>query len=183
MNRTVWPLVFGLGVLACGPDPVVGGTCRAGLTECNGKCVDLITDRNHCGTCDTVCTTDRTCFSGTCLTDDEIDKLNHEGGNRDGGGFGGAEYSDAADATARAGDDASAGGAGTGAGAASGDGGGAGGDALNSDASAGAFGSDGSSGASGSAGSLSSAGSSGPIAAISRTTSRRIWMSWSRSVT
>jgi hypothetical protein len=31
------------------------GTCAAGLTRCGNDCVDLATDRNHCGACGEVC--------------------------------------------------------------------------------------------------------------------------------
>lgn len=40
--------------------------CDAGLTACNGACVDLQTDPQHCGACNTACATGDTCSGGTC---------------------------------------------------------------------------------------------------------------------
>ena len=40
--------------------------CAAGLTQCNGECVDLQADPSHCGSCDVTCTLPETCLSGAC---------------------------------------------------------------------------------------------------------------------
>ena len=46
-----------------------GGTCRcrAGLTNCGGRCRDLATHRNHCGACFNACVRREVCSEGTCL--------------------------------------------------------------------------------------------------------------------
>jgi Stigma-specific protein, Stig1 len=46
-----------------------GGGCPSGQTKCNGKCVDLATDPNNCGSCGHVCPygTNQLCCSGTCV--------------------------------------------------------------------------------------------------------------------
>ena len=40
--------------------------CPAGLTECNGTCVDLTSDGANCGTCGHGCTGTQVCLSSTC---------------------------------------------------------------------------------------------------------------------
>jgi hypothetical protein len=42
------------------------GACDAGTTRCDGSCVDLASDPDHCGACDTVCTGGEACSQGTC---------------------------------------------------------------------------------------------------------------------
>jgi hypothetical protein len=66
------------GPSLCDPgcDPVleicVGQSClcRPGLTECDGECVDLHSDGDHCGRCTTSCASghcgDETCQTPTC---------------------------------------------------------------------------------------------------------------------
>ena len=99
MRQSLWPWALALCALACGSEAVVGGACRAGYAECAGRCVDLINDRSNCGACGNVCAVDRTCFSGLCLTPQEIARW--EAGVADGqagagqGGFGGSEDWDA----------------------------------------------------------------------------------------
>ncbi|HKQ68910.1 MAG TPA: hypothetical protein VJT73_06215 [Polyangiaceae bacterium] len=82
---------FGLSVLApplalvfsaCGSDSLVGGTCRAGLSECGLACIDLNRDQNNCGVCGRVCSDVESCISGICELDD--DKLRKKLGLRDG---------------------------------------------------------------------------------------------------
>jgi hypothetical protein len=43
--------------------------CPPGLTDCNGTCVNLLTDQNHCGPapCGVHCTGGMTCQNGVCL--------------------------------------------------------------------------------------------------------------------
>ena len=49
--------------------PSAGLNCRAqGLKKCNGVCVDIQTDPNHCGACKTVCSNGATCINGSCFT-------------------------------------------------------------------------------------------------------------------
>jgi hypothetical protein len=40
--------------------------CPAGQTVCGGKCVDLLTDSQNCGSCDYTCFDPAVCISGTC---------------------------------------------------------------------------------------------------------------------
>jgi hypothetical protein len=52
------------------PDaPGETGTCGSGRTWCAGECVDLLADRDHCGTCDGRCRhpfADGRCIDGAC---------------------------------------------------------------------------------------------------------------------
>lgn len=41
--------------------------CRAGLTDCGGRCTDLETDGGNCGRCGRVCTGGKTCRDGACV--------------------------------------------------------------------------------------------------------------------
>jgi hypothetical protein len=53
----------------CGgiPDPPPPPlTCAAGLTDCNGACVDVATDPNHCGLCGWACGGGDVCMAGFC---------------------------------------------------------------------------------------------------------------------
>jgi hypothetical protein len=43
-----------------------GIVCGVGLTPCSHACVDMLTDRNHCGTCGTVCTGTDVCTKNGC---------------------------------------------------------------------------------------------------------------------
>lgn len=49
-------------------DPLVGPACADGYTACEGKCVDLAADSEHCGACGSVCETGD-CAAGLCLAD------------------------------------------------------------------------------------------------------------------
>jgi hypothetical protein len=46
-------------------------TCPDGLKDCNGRCVDLQTDRESCGSCGTKCSRREDCCSGSCRSLDE----------------------------------------------------------------------------------------------------------------
>ena len=54
-----------LGLAACGDDD--GGDCLTGQTDCGGVCVDLLTDPDYCGDCNTVCALDEDCVGGYCV--------------------------------------------------------------------------------------------------------------------
>lgn len=43
-----------------------GGGCPGGRTDCGGSCIDLQTNRNHCGACDNRCPAETTCTAGVC---------------------------------------------------------------------------------------------------------------------
>jgi hypothetical protein len=45
---------------------IVGGECRAGLTECKGDCFDLKSDPEHCGSCEIRCGRTVPCLDGIC---------------------------------------------------------------------------------------------------------------------
>ena len=51
---------------AYGVDLVIGD-CAAGQTRCGAACVDLASDRSHCGACGNVCSTPA-CVGGVCAT-------------------------------------------------------------------------------------------------------------------
>ncbi|MFO0565143.1 MAG: hypothetical protein U0263_05745 [Polyangiaceae bacterium] len=53
-------------VLACADGGVVGGSCREGLIECAGQCVDPARDPAHCGSCGNVCAGGDICQAGSC---------------------------------------------------------------------------------------------------------------------
>jgi hypothetical protein len=61
--RATW-IAFALAAIAavmhCGSDS------SRKLATCDGKEVDLDTDRAHCGACGVVCPLTRTCFDGVC---------------------------------------------------------------------------------------------------------------------
>jgi hypothetical protein len=40
--------------------------CKSGLNECGGKCQNLDTDGNHCGSCNAGCATGIPCTNGAC---------------------------------------------------------------------------------------------------------------------
>lgn len=44
-------------------------SCDGGLVNCNGLCVDILTNDNHCGQCNNVCQTafNEHCSAGTCV--------------------------------------------------------------------------------------------------------------------
>jgi len=44
---------------------IVGGSCAAGYTDCDGQCVQLASDPRNCGTCGRVCASD-VCVAGSC---------------------------------------------------------------------------------------------------------------------
>ncbi len=45
-------------------DPAID--CPSGMTDCGGTCVDLSTDRDHCGACGTACAIHEICSAGAC---------------------------------------------------------------------------------------------------------------------
>jgi hypothetical protein len=50
-----------------GAGDTTGNGCDAGQTLCNGQCVDLQSDINHCGDCGIGCAFDLTCVDGVCI--------------------------------------------------------------------------------------------------------------------
>lgn len=46
--------------------PPAGCNCGQGQTCCNNACVNTSTDRNNCGTCNTVCGGASSCNAGAC---------------------------------------------------------------------------------------------------------------------
>jgi hypothetical protein len=54
-----------LALAACtAPQP-----CPGPLHECGGQCVDVETDRRHCGACGNGCATGQACVIGVCTSD------------------------------------------------------------------------------------------------------------------
>jgi hypothetical protein len=43
--------------------------CDAGLSDCDGSCVDLMASDVHCGRCERGCGVDRACYEGECVLD------------------------------------------------------------------------------------------------------------------
>ncbi|MBN1770649.1 MAG: hypothetical protein JXB32_05265, partial [Deltaproteobacteria bacterium] len=65
----------GFGVLSilllsagCGTGVDYTTECHVPQVECGGACVDLQTDRAHCGACDEACETGEVCVDGACAT-------------------------------------------------------------------------------------------------------------------
>jgi hypothetical protein len=54
-------VVFFTGCGAAG-----GGDCLPGQTTCDGSCVSLQIDPDHCGSCDYSCSSDQVCVIGSC---------------------------------------------------------------------------------------------------------------------
>jgi Stigma-specific protein, Stig1 len=73
------PLAIGLA--GCGTDPLVGGGCREGLSECSLKCVDLNQDPNNCGACGKVCSSELICFGGECRDEGSVFPFGRDGGD------------------------------------------------------------------------------------------------------
>jgi hypothetical protein len=42
-------------------------TCEAPLTLCNGSCIDVASDVNHCGMCGKPCAQNQTCSQSQCV--------------------------------------------------------------------------------------------------------------------
>lgn len=60
---------FALFLLAQGCEAgnaLVGGECATGLTLCGRECVDLQTQRDHCGSCSNICKANVACLAGIC---------------------------------------------------------------------------------------------------------------------
>ncbi|MCH2110221.1 MAG: hypothetical protein MK135_12905 [Polyangiaceae bacterium] len=55
-----------LYALSCSSSGLVGGECAAGYTNCDGWCVDLSSEVDHCGACDSPCVGEQVCQSGAC---------------------------------------------------------------------------------------------------------------------
>ncbi|MFO0602792.1 MAG: MXAN_6577-like cysteine-rich protein [Polyangiales bacterium] len=80
-----WCFLLALGAAGCAGRPLVGGaspapddaavadagmdvvvTCAADATRCGSNCVDLRSDRRHCGGCGRACGALQVCLAGTC---------------------------------------------------------------------------------------------------------------------
>ena len=67
------PLLFALAltltlVTGCKDELV----CPQGETDCDGRCVSLLSDEAHCGACGTACGALETCSGGTCACADAV---------------------------------------------------------------------------------------------------------------
>lgn len=49
------------------PPPNCCGDCPGGLVDCGGQCVDINSDENNCGSCNTPCPAGYICQSGSCV--------------------------------------------------------------------------------------------------------------------
>jgi hypothetical protein len=47
-------------------DGSCGNECSGNNVECDGSCVNLQTDVEHCGECDYACSVDQICAGGAC---------------------------------------------------------------------------------------------------------------------
>lgn len=75
--------------LSCAPGGLVGGSCRPGLSECNGTCVNVGSDSEHCGSCGTACSSGERCLVGVCIAGDGPAVLDHrDAGSTDSGPLG-----------------------------------------------------------------------------------------------
>jgi hypothetical protein len=41
--------------------------CNAGLSACAGRCVDTLTEHDHCGACGRACAATESCVAGLCV--------------------------------------------------------------------------------------------------------------------
>jgi hypothetical protein len=82
MTRVLFVLACAWVVAACG-SPVVGATCRDGLSVCGASCVDLAADFRNCGSCGNDCGL-FVCADGVCSTTDLRPDPGIDGGSRDG---------------------------------------------------------------------------------------------------
>jgi len=64
MSRVSLWAAIAAGALGC--SPVVGAECADGYAECQGRCVDLYSDTEHCGACGSACPTGSYCSLGEC---------------------------------------------------------------------------------------------------------------------
>ena len=51
-------------------------SCRPGLTECEGSCVNLGFDRRNCGECGAACIPGDACVNGECTSECPGDQTN-----------------------------------------------------------------------------------------------------------
>jgi hypothetical protein len=62
-----------MALTACGPSVTVAGDlgdhCPAGRDDCDGECVDLTSDPDHCGGCNQPCADGAACGAGACDAD------------------------------------------------------------------------------------------------------------------
>lgn len=64
-------LFVGLALTGCKASGIVGGECIRGLVACDGVCVNLGQDANHCGSCGRECASGFECRVGACLPEGE----------------------------------------------------------------------------------------------------------------
>lgn len=64
-------------------------SCPAGLTDCGGSCVDLLSDTFHCGDCDVFCDNiiGPICVNGVCTGEPNLPRLGCSAGMTDCGGI------------------------------------------------------------------------------------------------
>lgn len=72
--RALQVIALGLGLaytlpLACGSGGVVGGKCKDGYVNCDGECVDLMSDYRNCSACGNLCPGKEGCGDGVCDPD------------------------------------------------------------------------------------------------------------------
>jgi hypothetical protein len=88
-------IIAALLLAACG-SPIVGAECRDGFTNCDGECVDLSSDPDHCGSCEDGCGA-FTCEDSECTEEPRPDGGDGDGdggGDGDGDGDGGTSGRD-----------------------------------------------------------------------------------------
>ncbi|WP_437976335.1 MXAN_6577-like cysteine-rich protein [Sorangium sp. So ce295] len=78
-------LLLAAGVVlaaSCAESPDVSSECPDGLSRCNGECVELEANADHCGACGDACEAGQLCVKGRCSGG------GGEGGGGEGGGIG-----------------------------------------------------------------------------------------------
>jgi len=65
-DHTTVPVTAATTSATMAPPLTSGGTCRQGLTWCNGHCSDLSVDIGDCGACSSPCGSGQACVDGQC---------------------------------------------------------------------------------------------------------------------
>jgi hypothetical protein len=76
MHRRLGPLLLAAALASCAnPQP-----CPQPLHQCNGECIDIQSNRSHCGACGNACRVDQLCRAATCSPDTQAACPQRRGG-------------------------------------------------------------------------------------------------------